>query len=372
METDRPKSKLRKRLKYILPWVGIFAIVFLPEIFYRVFSISTSNIASNNYEISVEQGLEALEIIEEYGWNSGGDEWISKKDGYIERINSSKSKREIVNVLSEAVVVGGTKHSFVIAGIPRDKEFEGVRDDLNYPTYEIRDDVLHINIPSTGGSSSSLISLKKEERNKYILEYGQIGNDIIRENQNVKGIIVNLSENTGGSIIPMYMAISSLIPDGPIAPMSDKHGNISGMTLENGVGTYQDNGEDTREFFALENPTEKLNKPVAVIIGPSTASAGEFTALALKGLDNVKLFGRDSAGYTSGNASFDIGENIMIALTMTDAIDRGGRHYMDEPIKPDIQVGLDVAVDEAIKWIHEQQVMRIRTWYRCHNNGIKM
>lgn len=37
METDKPKSKLRKRLKYILPWVGIFAIVFLPEIFIEYF-----------------------------------------------------------------------------------------------------------------------------------------------------------------------------------------------------------------------------------------------------------------------------------------------------------------------------------------------
>lgn len=246
--------------------------------------------------------------------------------------------------------MGGTKHSFVIAGIPKEKELVNMREKLNYPTYEIKDNVLLINIPSTSGSSS----LTEEDYDKYELEYAQIGNDIIRENKNIKGVIVDLSENTGGSILPMYFAIAPLIPDGPIAPMSDKYGNVSGMTWENGVGTYHNNGEATGEYFALENTAEKLNKPVAVIIGPSTASAGEFTALALKGLDNVKLFGRDSAGYTSGNASFHVGDNVAIALTMTDAIDREGYHYMDEPIKPDIQVGLDVAVDEAIKWINEQ------------------
>ncbi len=102
--------------------------------------------------------------------------------------------------------------------------------------------------------------------------------------------------------------------------------------------------------------------PVAVLLGPNTASSGEAVALAFIGRPNTRTFGAPTAGYTTGNVPILLGDGAVLNLAVTTMMDRNGNAY-DGPITPDVSVAVgasansetDTPVQRAIAWLESTE-----------------
>jgi C-terminal processing protease CtpA/Prc len=93
---------------------------------------------------------------------------------------------------------------------------------------------------------------------------------------------------------------------------------------------------------------------VAVLIGPMTGSAGEYTAMSFKGRSNTRFFGSPSAGYVTANHAAPLSDGAVIVMTGAWGIDRTGKKYLDR-IEPDEDTGPgSAAIDAAVKWLSAQ------------------
>jgi C-terminal processing protease CtpA/Prc len=86
--------------------------------------------------------------------------------------------------------------------------------------------------------------------------------------------------------------------------------------------------------------------PVAVLIGPLTASSGEAVAIAFRGRARTTSFGQPTAGLSSANEMFPLPDGAMIGLTTAVDVDRTGRRY-GETVDPDEAVGAPAAATSA-------------------------
>jgi C-terminal processing protease CtpA/Prc len=98
---------------------------------------------------------------------------------------------------------------------------------------------------------------------------------------------------------------------------------------------------------------------VAVLIGPLTASSGEFTALALRNRPLTRLFGQPTFGVPTGNETKQLSDGAVVFLTVCLGADRSGETF-DGPIPPEEPVPTtwavfgtedDPPVAEAISWL---------------------
>lgn len=176
----------------------------------------------------------------------------------------------------------------------------------------------------------------------------------------IKGWIIDLRLNTGGNMYPMIAGISDLIGDnekiGGFVTSDKKSEGV--WILKNGNVYIDDNQVLNRR--KLKTPVTK-QLPVAVLISGFTASSGEMTAISLIGRNKTKLFGEDSAGYTTTNQGFKVDENSGLNLAIGYVVDRTGKIYI-ENVKPDVEIiggdnfeeiNKDQKVTASIQWIKE-------------------
>ena len=119
----------------------------------------------------------------------------------------------------------------------------------------------------------------EDEMNKYADE---IQNLIIElDKQSVCGWIVDLRENSGGNMYPMIAGLGALIGEGELGSFKDATGHITNWYYRDGQAWEGDmpHARVSHPEF-LYDPDET---PVAVLIGPQTASSGEATAISFRG-----------------------------------------------------------------------------------------
>jgi C-terminal processing protease CtpA/Prc len=190
---------------------------------------------------------------------------------------------------------------------------------------------------------------------------GNIVDEIDKINSiKIKGWIIDLRLNTGGNMYPMIAGISDLIGDNEKIGgfvTSDKKSEGEWM-LKNGNIYIDDNQVLNRRKVKIP-VTKQL--PVAVLISGFTASSGEMTAISLIGRKKTKIFGEDSAGYTTTNQGFKVDENSGLNLAIGYVVDRTGKIYI-ENVKPDVEIiggdnfeeiNKDKKITASIQWIKE-------------------
>ncbi|PZP51360.1 MAG: hypothetical protein DI598_03370 [Pseudopedobacter saltans] len=172
----------------------------------------------------------------------------------------------------------------------------------------------------------------------------------------IKGIIVDLRLNFGGSSVISIEGLSSAIGKGNILFYAGKS-DTSIVSLVNGA------------FFVDNNLVGKLSLPckisnikIAVIVGHITGSAGEHTAIAFKGRENTKFFGERTAGYTTTNEEVVFSKDLFLAFSAGNVLDRNRFSYTNG-IDPEIRViggdnfadlQKDSKVIMALKWLKEK------------------
>lgn len=161
------------------------------------------------------------------------------------------------------------------------------------------------------------------------------------------GWIIDLRGNGGGNMWPMLWGLDPLLGEPPfgffVLPNSSKQAWI----------------RSTGNIFPSPNPLPKSppafalkhsSAPIAVLIGPQTASSGEMTAIALTGRSNTRVFGTPSAGLTTANKAYPLTDGAVLILTETSVQDRNGKDYAG-PIMPDEQLGASEAETGAQRWL---------------------
>jgi carboxyl-terminal processing protease len=163
------------------------------------------------------------------------------------------------------------------------------------------------------------------------------------------GLVLDLSSNSGGNMWPMVTGVLPLLSDGHLGQFEDRTGKLTAIELVDHQLLY---GGVPHFLNAPVLPAPKyLPRFIAAIIGPATASSGEITAILFKGQDNVRFFGRPTAGLVTANRVFPLGNGGILALTISTVSDREGKIYLG-PVVPDIIS--DAPLNAADDWLKDQ------------------
>lgn len=106
------------------------------------------------------------------------------------------------------------------------------------------------------------------------------------------GWIVDLRQDSGGSMVPMLAGLRPLLGDESLGGFRDADGQVTSFAASNALDRTPPRGPE------LEHAA------VAVLLGPHTASSGEVVAVAFRGRANTRSFGQPTAGGSTGNTGF--------------------------------------------------------------------
>ncbi len=170
------------------------------------------------------------------------------------------------------------------------------------------------------------------------------------------GWIVDLRGNTGGNMWPMLLGVAPLLRTTPGA-IED----VGSFATAEGPSRWQLTPSSVRmgkrvrvdlgaPGYQLKHP----GAPVAVLIGPRSASSGEASVLAFRGRPQTRSFGQPTAGLSTANEMRPLVDGSALLLTTSVMQDRNG-HGDGLKIEPDQRTDGDAATAAAAQaWLLAQ------------------
>ncbi len=153
----------------------------------------------------------------------------------------------------------------------------------------------------------------------------------------LRGCIVDLRRNTGGTVWPMLAAIGPLAGDGQLGAFVSASGGAD-WTYHAADGSAT---SASYELAKVATPHAlRADLPVAVLTGPLTAGAGEAVVVAFAGRARSRRFGEGTRGVPTSNTQIPLADGALLVLTVTVHADRTGARY-DGVIPPDETVAID-------------------------------
>jgi len=153
----------------------------------------------------------------------------------------------------------------------------------------------------------------------------------------LRGCIVDLRRNTGGTLWPMLAGIGPLAGAGELGAFVSAHGRAN-WSYDPALGAAT---SETYELAKVAEPHPLRDElPVAVLTGPLTAHAGEALVVAFAGRARTRRFGEGTRGVPMGNTSIPLTDGALLVLTVTVDADRNGTRY-DDVIPPEEAVAID-------------------------------
>lgn len=185
---------------------------------------------------------------------------------------------------------------------------------------------------------------------------GQFDDDALR------GCIVDLRRNAGGSVEPMLASVGPLAGDGKLGGYTSAH--------TTSVWSYDAaRGSAIFEGYELANVASPYplrdDLPVALLTSPVTAQAGEALVVAFAGRAQARRFGEGTRGVPVGSTTKALSDGAMLVLTVTVQSDRAGTRY-DGVIPPDEPVAIDWARFGAAE---DPVVVAARRWLASAADG---
>ena len=191
------------------------------------------------------------------------------------------------------------------------------------------------------------------------VEFAEKLNDEIRANDGARvcGWVVDLRQNTGGNLWPMLAGLGPLLGDGELAVSVYPDGRRVAVWHRDGQAGF---GDFTQ--LRVRAPHRVADgMPVAVLLGPATASSAEVLAVALRGRRATRSFGAPTRGLIAGNRIFTLADGASLVLTVAATSDGLGSVYAG-PIVPDQVVagggppsraekGADETLAAAVAWL---------------------
>lgn len=269
-----------------------------------------------------------IRLMDKCGLYSNTDVWESTRDSVL-RVSKQVSSYDEAHAMIKSVIrIAGGKHSFLE---PPLKDTSAYVESV--PAVDCLEcNILHIKLPAHFGVKVSDSA------------YVHIVIDALRKHKgNAQGVIIDLRGNHGGNMYPMVAAVSPLIKDSIILRFQSggRHIKVMPISLDYVLKSQKIAVDD---IFRMPDSI-----PIAILTDEMTASSGEATLLAFRGMDNVRTFGTPTAGYASANASYALSDGYTLVLTVGKEIARTGEVFCDNPIEPDMFT--EKPLEDALVWI---------------------
>ncbi len=283
---------------------------------------------NNGQSVAVQTITFAINAIRTHALHASLIDWESRTPPLLELAGAGSAEdlyAEIRRLLADL----HDGHSFVMPPATAQR-LEAQPEQMPVFT-KISSDVGKISLPALTSHSA-----------KRMQDFSRTGQQIFAQAPDMRGWIVDLRHDRGGNMWPMLQALRPLLGNGDLGFFEDRTGKRSApwRAVAQGVAP-QDGGPDLSRV------------PVAVLIGPQTASAGEAVAIALKGRPNTRFFGTATHGQTSGNKSFALPDGGILAVAAKFELDRTGKRY-EGPVQPDgVEADPDKAERTAEAWVRQ-------------------
>lgn len=137
------------------------------------------------------------------------------------------------------------------------------------------------------------------------------------QKKNIKGLVVDLRNNPGGSLSTVCDILDSILPKGLIVYTKDKNGK-------------------KEEYTSDEEHQLKL--PMSVLVNGQSASASEIFAGAVQDYGKAEIVGTQTYGKGVVQNLFDLKDGTCVKLTTSEYFTPKGRNIDGKGITPDVKI----------------------------------
>ncbi len=205
----------------------------------------------------------------------------------------------------------------------------------------------------------SINSTNVQENSRYAQEIKDSIYSI--SSKKLKGWIIDLRLNPGGSMYPMIGGIGSIIGDGTAGTFINNNKHILNVwSIKNG-DVYIDTMRNT--YTINPNNINYTSTKIAVLIGPITQSAGEATAISMKGRLNTRFFGENTGGFTTGNVTHILNNNISLLVATSVETDRNNNEYRTV-VTPDVLI---YGGDNFFDLYKDKKIEAALSWFKSRD-----
>jgi len=292
---------------------------------------------------------DALEKIQANALKAPAIDWVHlRKIAYAlsrNAKNSTDTHESIAFVLAQL----NDRHSHLIpAARVKEATDRQISDNVDFRASLISD-YGYISIPSFAAVASSRTTAYVDVAHSKLIELA---------NNKPCGWIVDLRQNTGGNMYPMLASLSFFLGNG-VHGYSISRTSKTPWEIVDGVAISGDAKAAPTKSQMIQGA---ISAPVAVLLGPRTASAGEAIAVSFVGRQNTRSFGQRTAGLTTANKPIFLSDGSAIALASATLADRTGQTFASS-VLPDESVPAgnssnslsdDIVVSAASKWLANQ------------------
>ena len=268
-----------------------------------------------------------LDLVEQRALYADRTDWPAVRARVLAAADRAAGPGELHETLNAVVRQAGGPHSRLLAGGPA-RHRSGVAGSA--PMTSVVDGAGLLLLPACPGDLHT--------RRAYVAA----GGEALRRLPLVRGWVVDLRGNGGGSMWPMLAVVAGLLGgDGVIGAFVDRGGKRQPWWLRGSrVGTG-------RRPQARSRGPSPLPGPVAVLTDRGTASSGEAVAVAFRGLGGVRSYGAATYGFSTGNESFRLPDGARLLITGVRFADRTGYVY-GGPLPPDVPAADGDALEVAL------------------------
>ena len=154
------------------------------------------------------------------------------------------------------------------------------------------------------------------------------------EQNNMKGLIIDLRDNPGGLVISVTKIADELLPEGVVVYTEDKYGNRK---------EYESDADS------------RLNVPFAVLVNENSASAAEIFAGAVKDFKAGTIIGTQTFGKGIVQNIVPLNDGSAVKLTVANYFTPNGNNIHKIGIEPDIEVeNVEEQLNKAVEVIKEK------------------
>ena len=162
------------------------------------------------------------------------------------------------------------------------------------------------------------------------------------ENQGMKGLVIDLRSNPGGSLETVVNMLNLILPKGVVVSTKDREGNTEEYTCD---GKHE------------------FSKPMAVLVNQYSASASEIFAGAVQDYGTGEIVGVTTYGKGVVQQIIGLKDGSSIKVTISEYFTPNGRSINGEGVTPDVEVeyerdeenpDADNQLDKALEVIREK------------------
>jgi carboxyl-terminal processing protease len=266
----------------------------------------------------------ALQVIEQHSVRAHVTNWAMVRRQARDRLAASGHRVDTYDAIRTALRAAGDQHSGVIEPAMVARLGAITASDGPQPSGEL--------LPGRSGylrvrgfaATSAAASSEGATRLQHFVQAVERGEPC--------GWMIDLRTNTGGNMWPMLAGLGALLGDGDVGAFVFPDGTRAVWSYDAGAAMESGKIRARVSGAAYEPGNQAL--PLAILIGPQTASSGEAVAVAFRGRPDVLTFGQRSRGLSTSNNPFRLGDGALLNLSVAVFADRQGREYADG-VEPD-------------------------------------